>query len=138
MGNNVLYICVCGPRLAYRNSNWTGSKLCFRCRAVFSVRGLLNGARIRPSRNLVVGAELCFRSGVCLTELELDRLEIWFPVQICVFCPGLAYRSSNWAGSKFGFRCRAVFSVRGLLNGARIGPAQKSVLDHERQQSSSG
>ena len=63
-----------------------------------------------PSRNLVVGAELCFRSGVCLTELELDRLEIWFPVQICVFCPGLA----NWRWNLAG-RCRAVFSVRGLL-----------------------
>ena len=113
MGNNVLYICVCGPRLAYRNSNWTGSKLCFRCRAVFSVRGLLNGARIGPSRNLVVGAELCFRSGVCLTELELDRLEIWFPVQICVFCPGLLTGAGIWpVGAELCFRSGVCFIGR--------------------------
>ena len=117
MGNNVLYICVCDPRLAYRNSNWTGSKLCFRCRAVFSVRGLLTGARIGPSRILVVGAKLCFRSGVCLTELELDRLEIWFPMQICVFCPGLLTGAGIWpVGAELCFRSGVCLPELGFAN----------------------
>ena len=69
---------------------------------MFAVKGLLTGTRIGPARNYVGGAELCFRSGACLTELE-------------------------WAVSKFGCRCRAVFSVLGVFNGDRIGPARNLV-----------